>query len=75
MATVQAALEAREKTQEILEGLPGINGIGITWDDEGRPCVRVNVDYQISEESRMKIPSMVQGVCVLVEEIGEIITE
>lgn len=75
MATVKAALQAKEKTQEILEGLPGINGIGITWDDEGRPCVRVNVDYQISEESRKKIPSMVQGVCVLVEEIGEIRTE
>lgn len=75
MATVQAALQAKEKTKEILKGLPGINGIGITWDDEGKPCVRVNVDYEVSDESRKKIPSLVLGVPVVVEEIGEVRTE
>lgn len=75
MTRVQAALQAKEKTKEILKGLPGINGIGVTWDHEGQPCVRVNVEYEVNEESRKKIPSLVLGVPVVVEEIGDIRTE
>lgn len=75
MATMKAAFQAKEKTKEILKEVPGINGIGVTWDDEGKPCVRVNVDFEISEESRKKIPSFVQGVPVLVEETGKIQTQ
>jgi hypothetical protein len=72
MATMEDALQAKEKTKEILKGLPGINGIGLTWDDQGEPCVRVNVDYEISDESRKKIPAAVEGVPVLTEEVGKI---
>ncbi|MEK6407769.1 MAG: hypothetical protein AABN34_12455 [Acidobacteriota bacterium] len=72
MATVKTALQAKEKAKEILKGLPGINGIGITWDDEGKPCVRVNVEYGISEENRRKIPSLVEGIPILVQEVGEV---
>ena len=75
MATMKDALLAKDKAKEILKGLPGINGIGVTWDEEGKPCVRVNVYFEISEESRKKIPSSVQGVPVQVEEIGAIQTE
>jgi len=75
MATMKAALQAKQETKQILEGLPGVNGIGITWDDEGKPCVRVNIDFQIPEESRKKIPSSVQGIPIQVEERGSIETE
>ncbi len=71
----KAALEAKEEAKKILKGLPGINGIGLTWDEEGEPCVRVNVDYEISEENRKKIPAFVQGVPILTEEIGRITAE
>ena len=67
MATMKAALQAKERVRELLKGLPGINGVGVTWDDEGRPCVRVNVDVAIGEEDRLKIPARVSGVPVLVE--------
>ena len=70
MATIKMALQAKEKVREMLKDLPGINGIGVTWDDEGHPCVRVNVDFEIDESDRRKIPSRVQGVPILVEVTG-----
>jgi hypothetical protein len=66
MATMKAALQAKEKTKELLKGVPGIDGIGITWDDDGQPCVRVNVDIE-EETSRWEIPATVDGVPVKVE--------
>ncbi len=75
MASMQTARQAKEATKEILKGLPGINGIGITWDDEGKPCVKVNIDHEMATESRKHIPSSVEGVPVVVEEIGNIQTE
>lgn len=75
MANMQAAKQAKEMAKEILKGLPGINGIGITWDQEGKPCVKVNINYEMAMESRKKIPSSVEGVPVVVEEIGNIQTE
>jgi hypothetical protein len=75
MPNMQAAKQAKEMTKEILKGLPGINGIGITWNEEGKPCVKVNIDLEMTTESRKKIPSCVEGIPVVVEEIGNIHTE
>jgi hypothetical protein len=75
MASVKAAVQAKEKVGEILKGLPGINGIGITWDDQGRPCVQVNVGYDIEEASRKRIPSQIEGIPILIEVTGQIQTE
>ena len=75
MVTMGAALQAKEVAKRILSEVPGVNGIGITWNEEGDPCVRVNVNYEMAEESRKRIPSSVQGVPVVVEEIGDIETE
>lgn len=72
---MKVALQAKEETKEILKGVPGINGIGLAWNDQGEPCVRVNIDSQISEESRMKIPAIVQGVQILTQEIGRVTFE
>jgi len=69
---MKAALQAKEETKEILKGVPGINGIGLAWNDQGEPCVRVNIDSQISEETRKKIPAVVKGVQILTQEIGRI---
>jgi hypothetical protein len=69
MATV---FQAKKKVEKLLRSIPGINGIGITWDDEGHPCVRVNVDFQIEETSRQKIPYSVEGIPVLIAEVGKI---
>lgn len=72
---MKAALQAKEETKEILKGVPGVNGIGLAWNDRGEPCVRVNIDSQISEESRKKIPAIVQGVEILTQEIGRMTLE
>jgi hypothetical protein len=68
MATMKSALQAKEKIKGMLSGLPGINGIGISWDNSGEPCVRVNVDNEIDQASRSKIPSLIEGVPVMIEE-------
>jgi hypothetical protein len=75
MASVKAAVQAKERVREILKGLPGIKGIGITWDDKGRPCVQVNIGYEIEDSSRERIPSQIEGIPVLIEVTGQIQTE
>lgn len=70
MATLQQAMQARDKVARLLRDLPGINGIGVTWDDAGEPCVRVNVDFEIDDSDRRQIPSRVGEIPVLVEEVG-----
>ena len=75
MATMKAALEAKEEAKRVLSGLPGVNGIGLTWDKKGEPCVRVNIDYEISEETRRKIPASLRGVPILTQKVGRISAE
>jgi hypothetical protein len=71
MATMKRALQAKEKMRAILKDLPGINGIGVTWDDNGQLCVRVNIAFEIKDSDRQKIPSRIEGVPVLIEETGQ----
>lgn len=59
-------LEAKRETARILEGVPWINGIGISWDDRGRPCVKVNLDARADDEIRRRIPERVKCVPVIV---------
>ncbi|MFQ5866074.1 MAG: hypothetical protein ACE5IW_12675 [bacterium] len=72
MATMKEAFQAKEKMREILKEIPGINGIGITWDEDGQPCVRVNVDIAIDKTTRRKIPSYIDQVPVKIEVTGSI---
>lgn len=67
MTAMSNALLAKSKAREMLRGLPGINGVGITWDDQGRPCVRVNVDLSMERADRSLIPSSIDQVPVIVE--------
>ena len=67
MTAMSNALLAKSKAREMLRGLPSINGIGITWDDQGRPCVRVNVDLSMERADRSLIPSSIDQVPVIVE--------
>lgn len=72
MVTMKEALSAKQEMKEILKGVSGITGIGITWDEKGQPCVRVNIDVSISRHDRNKIPSEVGGVPVCVETVSGI---
>lgn len=64
--------QAKEKLQNFLGDAPGINGIGITWDSEGNPCVRVNVDFEIQEKVLQRIPAKIDGIKVLIAQVGQI---
>lgn len=75
MVTVKQALQAKEQLAETLRGLPWVNGVGVTWDEAGEPCVRVNVDLEIDGSDWGQIPSRVNGVPVLVQPMGPIAME
>ena len=66
------AMRAKEKVRALLNGMPGINGIGIAWNAAGELCVRVNVLKTITRTDRSRIPAEVDGVHVQVETIGEV---
>jgi uncharacterized alkaline shock family protein YloU len=69
---MEDALSAKKKIKEILSDVSGIKGIGITWDDDGQLCVRVNVYETIKLENRKKIPFKINEIKVKIEEIGDI---
>ena len=66
---------AKIHAKEALAGLAGIAGIGITWDDNGNPCLRVNVSPDAPIETRDRIPHVFDGVAVQVRTVGPIRTE
>jgi hypothetical protein len=72
MTSLQAAETAKAKIRKLLDGTPGINGIGIAWDADGEPCVRVNVREDVARIDRQRIPTRIGGVGVQVETIGEV---
>ena len=69
---MEEALKAKKKMQKILRGVSGISGIGITWSEDGEPCVKVNVNFNTEKTNRSKIPSHVGKVKVKVESIDHI---
>jgi hypothetical protein len=75
MPTMKQALDVKAKVSKLLKGLPGINGIGITWDETGQPCVRVNVSYGMGATDRRRIPSQVDKIPILVEVVGAVALE
>jgi len=64
------ALAAKEEVKRRLQGKPQINGIGITWDENGALCIRVNI--QDGDPQEMGIPLEVNHVPVIVERIGKV---
>jgi hypothetical protein len=71
MTTMKQALQAKEKTYQMVKGFPWVNGVGVTWDESGEPCVRVNVESDNGSDWS-KIPSRVDGVSVRIQPIGRI---
>jgi hypothetical protein len=75
VTTLNKAYMARDKARELLDGVDGVRGIGVTWDEDGTPCVRVNVTHAISEEDLHRIPDLIEEVGVLIEKINSIALE
>jgi hypothetical protein len=72
---MKRALKAKEKAKELLDEVPGISGIGISWDSKGRPIVKVNLHQEAEKAVRKKIPKTVDGIRVKVEMVGDIFLE
>ena len=72
---MKRALKAKDKAKELLREVPGISGIGVSWDAEGHPILKVNVHQQADEEVRKRIPQEVEGVRVKVEMVGDVFLE
>lgn len=72
---MKRALKAKDKTKKLLGEVPWISGIGITWDSEGRPIVKVNVNHRADKAVRKKIPKRVDGVPVVVDTVEDIFLE
>jgi hypothetical protein len=70
MVSMSQALAAKEEVKKRLRGKPGVNGIGITWDENGDPCVRVNLEDGDPQE--LGIPLQVNDVPVIVARIGRV---
>lgn len=64
------ATEAKRVVLSRIGNLPGIAGVGIGWDEQGKSCVRVNVDPdQITPKVRADIPKELEGVRIEVVDI------
>ncbi|MFI2753811.1 hypothetical protein ACGIF2_10290 [Cellulomonas sp. P22] len=68
MADLQRAREAKDRLRSELRERPGVNGIGLTKDDDGY-AVQVNV--QLADDATA-LPSSVDGVHVHIKVTGPI---
>ena len=72
MISMERARTAKDYVRKLLRGAHGISGVGISWTDNGEPCVRVNVAQNIDPKERQKIPTEACDVPVLVEIVENI---
>lgn len=70
MANANEARRAKVVLKERLGRAPWLRGIGI-GGEPGNYCVKVNVDA-LTEEVRVAVPLMVEGVRVVVDPVGSI---
>ena len=66
----EKARRAKERLARRLRGQPGVRGVGLGWTPDGQLCVRVNVAPELRR--RLRLPSQVDGVPVLVESVDVI---
>jgi hypothetical protein len=64
MASIAQAERAQKQIRAKFGRIRGVRGIGVTWDDEGNARIRVNVDGDMSEAVRARIPSELDGVAI-----------
>jgi len=64
MASITDAERAQKLVRQRFGRLPGVHGVGVTWDDRGDAHVRVNVQSDLYERVSSMIPTEVNGVAV-----------
>ena len=71
MITKEMAMKVKEKLKKILRGESWLRGIGITKVDEDF-AVKVNVN-KITVKIRQIVPLVLDGVAIVLDEVGDII--
>jgi hypothetical protein len=73
-----ASLADAERAQKQLRArfgrVRGVRGIGVTRDDNGDACIRVNVDDALTAAERARIPSEIDGVTIELRRVRELRT-
>jgi len=64
MASIADAERVQKLVRERFGRLPGVRGVGVTWNDRGDAHVRVNVESGLREKFSSLIPSEVNGVAI-----------
>lgn len=64
MTTLTEALDAKTRLKRITSKLPGVMGVGVAWDENGEPCLRVNLAAEVDDTTREQIPSEFERIPV-----------
>lgn len=71
-ATLQTARAAKVRAVQLLDGLPGLMGVGVCRRAGGGYGLKVNLECGARRTSRMKVPRAIKGVPVSVAVIGKL---
>jgi hypothetical protein len=67
-------LETKNRVKEVLRGIPGLRGVGITWH-RGQRCILVNVSADARQAVQDRLRKDLPDVDFVVQTVGEIQTE
>lgn len=71
MISIDQARKAKEKLQKLLNRPTWLRGIGLAMDDEKSYILKVNINKQTDEILKI-IPYQIDGVLILIDEVGDI---
>ena len=64
MASISDAERAQQALRKRFGRIPGVHGIGVTWNKNGDAHIRINVDSSRHEDISQLIPAEIDGVPV-----------
>jgi len=67
-----SATDAKNHARELLGGIPGIGGIGLSWTEDGTQCIVVMIMEDMSKGLLERIPKSIDGVPVCVQMTSKI---
>ena len=69
MTTIAEAERVQVRFRQEFGRIPGVRGIGVTWNDEGEAHIRVNIDSEASPGVEKIVPSVFEGVAIEVRHV------
>ena len=69
------AQATKELVKRLLDGIQGVSGIGLTWDNKGEPAVLVKVTKGAASDVRRRLSDTHFSVPIIIEEVGIITFE